>query len=67
MFKRVEINKGKRQHCKVDRKRCSCLLRTYENSILKMFQTKRLLKSSNISTGKIPILELNLLEFLLLL
>ena len=24
MFKRVGINKGKREHCKVDTKRCSC-------------------------------------------
>ena len=55
MFKRVEINKGKREHCKVDRKRCSYSWKTYENGILIKFQTKSLLNSSNISAGKITI------------
>ena len=40
------------------------LWRTYESSNLKMFQTKSLLKNSNISTGKITMLNLNLLVIL---
>ena len=38
------------------------LVKDYQNSILKMFQTKSLIKSSNISTGKLTVVEIKLIN-----